>query len=56
MRELKESEEKRVLEFCFSSDLEFYEKHLADLTLEEQAAFMNEFPGFLSEKVIEEAE
>lgn len=56
MRELKEEEEKRLLEICFSSDLEFYEKHLADLTLEEQAAFMNEFPGFLSEKVIEEAE
>lgn len=50
MRELKGEEEKRLLEFCFSSDLEFYEKHLADLTIEEQAAFMNEFPGFLEEK------
>lgn len=36
-----------LLEFCFCSDLEFYEKHLADLPLEEQAAFMNEFPDFL---------
>lgn len=50
MRELKKEENKRVLEFCFGSDIEFYEKYLADLTLEDQAAFMNEFPEFLPEE------
>ena len=38
----------KILDFAFSSDIEFYEKHLADLSLEEQAAFMEEFPDFLS--------
>lgn len=38
-----------LLEFCFCSDFEFYEKYLADLPLEEQAVFMKEFPDFLQE-------
>lgn len=50
MRELKEEATKRVLEFCFGSDLEFYEQYLADLTLEDQAAFMKKFPEFLTEE------
>lgn len=45
-----------ILDFAFSSDIEFYEKHLADLTLEEQAAFMEEFPDFLSSKKTKESE
>ena len=39
-----------ILDFAFSSDIEFYEKHLADLSLEEQAAFMEEFPDFLNNR------
>lgn len=48
MFELNEEQKKRLLNFCGMSDLEFYERYLADLTLEEQAAFMDEFPEFLS--------
>ena len=47
MVELNEEQRKRLLDFCGMTDLEFYEKYLADLTLEEQATFMNEFPEFL---------
>lgn len=39
-----------ILELAFSSDAEFYEKHIADAPLEEQAAFMKEFPDFLKEE------
>lgn len=46
----------KILDFAFSSDIEFYEKHLADLPLEEQAAFMEEFPDFLSSKKAKESE
>ena len=48
MFELNEEQKKRLLNLCGMSDLEFYERYLADLTLEEQAAFMDEFPEFLS--------
>ena len=48
MFELNEEQKKRLLNFCGMSDLELYERSLADLTLEEQAAFMDEFPEFLS--------
>ena len=48
MIELNEEQRKRLLDFCGMTDLEFYERYLADLTLEEQAAFMDEFPEFLS--------
>ena len=56
MIELNEEQSKRLLDFCCMTDLEFYEKHLADLTLEEQAAFMEEFPDFLSSKKVKESE
>ena len=52
MFELNEEQRKRLLDFFGMTDLEFYERYLADLTLEEQAAFMDEFPEFLS---VEEA-
>ena len=45
-----------ILDFAFSNDIEFYEKHLADLSLEEQAAFMEEFPDFLSNRKAEESD
>ena len=48
MIELNEDQAKRLLDFCGMTDLEFYEKYLAQLTLEEQAAFMDEFPEFLN--------
>ena len=56
MIELNEEQSKRLLDFCCMTDLEFYEKHLADLTLEEQAAFMEEFPDFLSNRKAEESD
>ena len=56
MIELNGEQCKRILDFCGMTDLEFYEKHLADLTLEEQAAFMEEFPDFLSSKKTKESE
>lgn len=56
MIELNEEQSKRLLDFCGMTDLEFYEKHLADLTLEEQAAFMEEFPDFLSNRKAKESE
>ena len=46
MFEMNEEQRKRLLDFCGMTDLEFYERYLADLTLEEQAAFMDEFPEF----------
>ena len=56
MIELNGEQCKRILDFCCMTDLEFYEKHLADLTLEEQAAFMEEFPDFLSNRKAEESD
>lgn len=56
MIELNEEQSKRLLDFCGMTDLEFYERYLADLTLEEQAAFMDEFPDFLSSKKVKESE
>ena len=47
MIELNEDQAKRLLDFCGMTDLEFYERYLAQLTLEEQAAFMDEFPEFM---------
>lgn len=41
-----------IEELIQMSDEEFYEKHLADLSLEEQAAFFTEFPDFLREEPI----
>lgn len=47
MKEYTEEQMKRIREFATMSDWDFYEKYLADAPLEEQAAFMNEFPDFL---------
>lgn len=38
-----------IKELIQMSDEEFYEKYLADMSLEEQAAFFEEFPEFLKE-------
>lgn len=42
-----------IKELIQMSDAEFYEKHLAELPLEEQAAFFKEFPDFLKEEPLE---
>jgi hypothetical protein len=45
--------ENRILNFLFCSDLEYYEKYLSNLPLEQQAAFLNEFPDFLETEMIQ---
>lgn len=42
-----------IKELIQMSDLEFYEKYLAGLPLEEQAAFFEEFPEFLKAEPLE---
>lgn len=44
-----DEQKKRLLDFFNMTDFEFYERYLADLPLEEQAAFMEEFPEFLDD-------
>lgn len=56
MVELIEKQRKRLDRFIKMDDLEFYEEHLADLPLEEQAAFMKEFPEFLDAEPIKKDE
>lgn len=47
MVELNEEQRKRLEWLIKMDDLEFYAEYLADLPLEELAAFMKEFPEFL---------
>lgn len=54
MKEYTEEQMRRIREFATMTDFEFYEKYLADATLEEQAAFMKEFPEFLKAAPVEE--
>ncbi len=42
-----------IIEWIQMSDEDFYEKYLAKLSLEEQAAFLEEFPDFLKEEPLE---
>lgn len=44
-----------IKELIQMSDMEFYEKYLADLSLEEQAEFLQRFPEFLKEAPLEYA-
>lgn len=53
MRELTEEQRKRIEEFIEMDDMEFFEKHLADASIEELAVFLEEFPEFLNEESIE---
>lgn len=41
-----------ISELIHMSDMEFYEKYVADAPLEEQKRFLEEFPEFLPEKTI----
>ena len=45
---------KRLYEFATMTDFEFYDKYLGDAFLEEQAAFMKEFPEFMSGERVED--
>lgn len=49
MVKITDEQKNRLLDFFNMTDLEFYERYLADSSLEEQAAFMKEFPDFLNE-------
>ena len=40
----------KVLDFAFCSDLDFWDKYLKDLSLEEQTAFMEQFKDFMEEE------
>lgn len=46
--ELNKEQRKRLKAFVQMDDIEFYEQYLSDTSLEEQAAFMKEFPDFLN--------
>lgn len=49
MREFTEEELKRVYGLIELSDEDFYEQFLADASLEELAAFLEEFPDFMED-------
>lgn len=50
MKELNEEQRKRFEEFIQMDDMEYFEKHLADASVEELAAFLKEFPEFMSDE------
>jgi hypothetical protein len=50
MKELTDEAVRRVIELLTMSDMEFYEKHVVDLPLEEQALIMNEWDDFMDAK------
>lgn len=43
----------KILELAKMSDEAFFEQYLSDLSVEELAAFMEEFPEFLTDKTEE---
>lgn len=50
MKDLNEEQVKRFEEFMKMDDMEYFEKYLADASVEELAAFLEEFPEFMSEE------
>lgn len=49
MRSFSEEELRKIKQFAGMTDLEFYEKYVANASLQEQAEFLNEFPEFMME-------
>lgn len=49
MNEINDEQSKRLLDLINTTDEEFYEKFLADVPLEELAAFLKEFPDFMED-------
>lgn len=46
--DLSERQIRNIENVLFGSELDFYDRYIADLPLEEQAKFMKEFPEFMS--------
>ena len=56
MIEMNEEQRRRLRDLIEMSDEEYYEKFLADIPLEEAAAFMEEFPGFMEEEITDDTD